>query len=149
MIHQRTGSCAALAWNCDSRPVTVTWPVYDALASRAGNEVGERRQATLNHLKRPPGVIRGRAARGGCFTQNAMKRHTAGLGTRSERQYVEFRKGTGKIELPFRAGEVNVVIQPGPSGRAAVSVVLDGKPVGDVGGADVGADGVARFDGPA
>jgi hypothetical protein len=67
---------------------------------------------------------------------------------RTERQYVELRKGTGKIVLPFTAGEVNLVIQPGPSGTAAVSVLLDGKPVGDVRGADVGPDGVARFDGP-
>jgi thiol-disulfide isomerase/thioredoxin len=67
---------------------------------------------------------------------------------RSERQYVELRKGTGKMVLPFTAGEVNLVMQPGPSGSAAVTVLLDGKPVGDVRGADVGSDGVARFDGP-
>jgi hypothetical protein len=67
---------------------------------------------------------------------------------RSEHQYVELRKGTGKIELPFTAGEVNLVMQPGPSGSAAVTVLLDGEPVGDVRGADVGSDGVARFDGP-
>jgi hypothetical protein len=67
---------------------------------------------------------------------------------RSERQYVELRKGTGKIVLPFTAGEVNLVIQPGPLGNAAITVLLDGKPVGDTRGADVGADGVARFDGP-
>jgi hypothetical protein len=65
---------------------------------------------------------------------------------RSERQYVELRKGTGKIVLPFTAGEVNLVMQPGPSGSAAVTVLLDGKPVGDAHGADVDADGVARFD---
>ena len=65
---------------------------------------------------------------------------------RSERQYVELRKGTGKIVLPFAAGEVNLVMQPGPSGSAAVTVLLDGKPIGDTRGADVGADGVARFD---
>jgi hypothetical protein len=65
---------------------------------------------------------------------------------RSERQYVELRKGTGKIVLPFSAGEVNLVMQPGPSGSAAVTVLLDGKPIGDARGADVGADGVARFD---
>ena len=65
---------------------------------------------------------------------------------RSERQYVELRKGTGKIVLPFTAGEVNLVMQPGPSGNAAVTVLLDGKPVGDAHGADVDADGVARFD---
>jgi hypothetical protein len=67
---------------------------------------------------------------------------------RTERQYVELRKGTGKIVLPFTAGEVNLVIQPGPSGTTAVSVLLDGKPVGDARGADVGPDGIARFDGP-
>jgi hypothetical protein len=67
---------------------------------------------------------------------------------RSERQYLELRKGTGKIVLPFTAGEVNLVVQPGPSGSAAVTVLLDGKPVSDVRGADVGSDGVARFDGP-
>jgi hypothetical protein len=65
---------------------------------------------------------------------------------RSERQYVELRKGTGKIVLPFTAGEVNLVMQPGASGSAAVTVLLDGKPVGDAHGADVGADGIARFD---
>jgi hypothetical protein len=65
---------------------------------------------------------------------------------RNERQYVELRKGTGKLVLPFTAGEVNLVMQPGPSGSAAVTVLLDGKPVGDARGADVGADGVARFD---
>ena len=67
---------------------------------------------------------------------------------RRERQYVELRKGTGKIVLPFTAGEVNLVMQPGPSGSAAVTVLLDDKPVGDVRGADVGSDAVARFDGP-
>jgi len=65
---------------------------------------------------------------------------------RSERQYVELRKGTGKIVLPFTAGEVNLVMQAGASGSAAVTVLLDGKPIGDARGADVGADGVARFD---
>ena len=63
-----------------------------------------------------------------------------------EREYIELRKGAGKIVLPFTAGEVNLVMQPGPSGKAAVSVQLDGKPVVDARGADVGADGVARFD---
>lgn len=64
----------------------------------------------------------------------------------SARQYVELRKGTGKLVLPFSAGEVNLVMQPGPSGKGAVKVLLDGKPVGDARGVDVGADGVARFD---
>jgi hypothetical protein len=66
---------------------------------------------------------------------------------RTERQYVELRRGEGKIVLPFTAGEVNLVMQPGPSGSAAVTVLLDGKPVGGAHGADVDADGVARFDG--
>jgi hypothetical protein len=65
---------------------------------------------------------------------------------RSERRYLELRNGTGKIVLPFTAGEVNLVMQPGVSGSAAVTVLLDGKPVGEARGADVGTDGVARFD---
>jgi len=65
---------------------------------------------------------------------------------RSERQYVELRKGTGQIVLPFTAGEVNLVIHPGPSGTSAITVLLDGKPAGDARGADVGADGVVRVD---
>jgi hypothetical protein len=62
------------------------------------------------------------------------------------RQYVELRKGTGRIILPFTAGEVNLVVQPGSPGRAAMAVLLDGKPVGEARGADVGPDGVAHFD---
>jgi hypothetical protein len=65
---------------------------------------------------------------------------------RSGRQYLELRKGTGSITLPFTAGEVNLVMEPGASGKAAVTVLLDGKPVGEARGADVGIDGVARFD---
>jgi hypothetical protein len=65
---------------------------------------------------------------------------------RSEPQYVELRKGTGKIAVAFTAAEVNLVVAPGPSGTAAVTVLLDGKPVGDVRGADVGTDGVARVE---
>ena len=61
-------------------------------------------------------------------------------------QYVELEKGSGRIVLPFTAGEVNLVMQPGPSGSAAVTVLVDGKPVGDARGADVGPDGIARFD---
>jgi thiol-disulfide isomerase/thioredoxin len=65
---------------------------------------------------------------------------------RSEGQHLELRKGTGTIVLPFTAGEVNVVLEPGPTGKAAVTVLLDGKPAGDARGADVGADGIARVD---
>src|SRR5262245_48658340 len=64
----------------------------------------------------------------------------------SSRQYVELQSGTGKIVLPFTAGEVNAVMQPGPSGKATVAVMLDGKPVAEARGADIGPDGVARFD---
>jgi len=64
----------------------------------------------------------------------------------SSRQYLELQSGTGKIVLPFTAGEVNVVMRPGASGKAAVAVVLDGKPIGNARGADVGPDGVVRFD---
>jgi thiol-disulfide isomerase/thioredoxin len=61
-------------------------------------------------------------------------------------QFLELKNGTGKIILPFAAGEVNVVMQPGASGKAAVAVLLDGEPIGEARGADVGPDGVARFD---
>jgi thiol-disulfide isomerase/thioredoxin len=63
-----------------------------------------------------------------------------------DRQYVELRKGTGEIVMPFVGGEGNLVMQPGPSARAAVSVLLDGKPIGEARGIDVGTDGIARFD---
>ena len=65
---------------------------------------------------------------------------------RTDRQFVELKKGSGEIVMPFTGGEVNLVMQPGPSGRAAVNVVLDGEPVGEARGMDVGADGIAHFD---
>ncbi|MFC4019233.1 redoxin domain-containing protein [Micromonospora sp. GCM10011542] len=61
--------------------------------------------------------------------------------------YVELLSGPGEIALPFNAGEVNLVVHPGPSGDAALTVRLDGRPVGDERGADVGPDAVARIDG--
>jgi thiol-disulfide isomerase/thioredoxin len=64
----------------------------------------------------------------------------------TDRQYAELKKGSGQIVLPFTGGEVNLVMQPGSSGNAAVTVLVDGKPVGDARGRDVGTDGVARFD---
>jgi len=64
----------------------------------------------------------------------------------TSRQSLELQNGTGKIVLPFTAGEVNVVMQPGALGKAAVAVMLDGKPIAEARGADVGPDGVARFD---
>jgi len=65
---------------------------------------------------------------------------------RSNGQYVELQKGTGTLVLPFTAGEVNLVAQPAPSGKSAMTVLLDGNPVGAARGADVGSDGVARLD---
>ena len=65
---------------------------------------------------------------------------------KSGRQYLELQKGTGRIVLPFTAGEVNLVVEPGPSGKATLTVLLDGKPVGEARGADVEPDGVTRFD---
>jgi hypothetical protein len=65
---------------------------------------------------------------------------------KSEREFVELRGGAGIIVLPFTAGEVNLVVQPGPGGKGALTVLLDGKPIGDARGGDVGADSVARFD---
>ena len=64
----------------------------------------------------------------------------------SSPQYVELQDGTGKLVLPFTAGEVNAVMRPGASGKAAVAVLLDGTPIGTARGADIGPDGVARFD---
>ena len=65
---------------------------------------------------------------------------------RTDRQYVELKKGGGEIVMPFTGGEVNLVMQPGPSGRASVSVMLDDKPIAEARGMDVGTDGIARFD---
>ncbi len=78
------------------------------------------------------------------------RRQPGAVTTRGEwqtrRQYVELRKGTGTIEIPFTAGEVNLVMQPGSSGTAAVTVLLDGQPITASRGADVGADGIVRLD---
>jgi len=65
---------------------------------------------------------------------------------RSDGQFVELQKGNGTIVLPFTAGEVNLVVQPGPSGKSSMKVLLDENPIGEVRGADVAPDGVARFD---
>ena len=64
----------------------------------------------------------------------------------SSGQYVELAAGTGEIILPFYAGEVNLVVQPAPSGRTPVTVLLDGDPIGEERGADVGPDSVAWVD---
>ena len=64
----------------------------------------------------------------------------------ASRQYVELRKGKGTITITFTGGEANLVMQPGQKGTAAVTVLLDGKPIDSGRGKDVGADGVARFD---
>jgi hypothetical protein len=65
---------------------------------------------------------------------------------RSRGQYVELGNGTGDITLPFNAGEVNLVVQPGPPGESTVTVLLDGKPIGDERGADVGPDALGHID---
>jgi len=62
-------------------------------------------------------------------------------------QYVEMSKVGGKLVMPFKGGEVNLVVQPPLlSGSGTMTVLLDGKPVSTARGADVGEDGVARFD---
>ncbi|GAB3170069.1 AhpC/TSA family protein [Micromonospora palomenae] len=61
-------------------------------------------------------------------------------------EYVELTSGTGELALPFNAGEVNLVVDPGPSGEAAIDVLLDGNPIGDERGGDVDPDSVARVD---
>ncbi|MCM0676424.1 redoxin domain-containing protein [Micromonospora phytophila] len=61
-------------------------------------------------------------------------------------EYVELAGGTGELALPFNAGEVNLVVDPGPTGQAAVRVLLDGQPIGDERGADVDRDGTAHID---
>ncbi|MFR9775569.1 redoxin domain-containing protein [Micromonospora sp. MS34] len=61
-------------------------------------------------------------------------------------EYVELGSGTGQLTLPFNAGEVNLVIDPGPAGRAAIQVLLDGQPIGGERGADVGPDAAAQID---
>jgi hypothetical protein len=65
---------------------------------------------------------------------------------RGGRQFIELGKGVGKISVPFTAGEVNLVMQPSESGKAAIMVMLDGRPIGDARGADVDSDGVARIE---
>ncbi|WBB55510.1 redoxin [Verrucosispora sp. WMMD573] len=65
---------------------------------------------------------------------------------RSEGDHVELASGGGELGLPFDAGEVNLVVDPGPAGPASVQVLLDGNPIGPERGADVGPDGVAPID---
>jgi thiol-disulfide isomerase/thioredoxin len=68
---------------------------------------------------------------------------------RSGGEYVELTSGGGELALPFNAGEVNLVVDPGPTGQAPVQVLLDGMPIGAERGADVGPDAIARIDRPA
>ncbi|MER7441750.1 redoxin [Micromonospora avicenniae] len=62
--------------------------------------------------------------------------------------YVEVASGAGEIALPFNAGEVNLVVEPGSAGPATLRVLLDGQPIGDRRGTDVDIDGTARVDRP-
>ncbi|MGW5670863.1 redoxin family protein [Micromonospora sp. NPDC003776] len=63
-------------------------------------------------------------------------------------EYVELAGGAGELHLPFNAGEVNLVLDPGPADPAAIRVLLDGNPIDGERGADVGPDAVARTDRP-
>ncbi|NES13774.1 MULTISPECIES: redoxin domain-containing protein [Micromonospora] len=63
-------------------------------------------------------------------------------------EYVEVSQGGGELVLPFNAGEVNLVVDPGPAGPAAIRVLLDGNAVDGERGGDVGPDAVARIDRP-
>ncbi|SCG79069.1 hypothetical protein GA0070609_5774 [Micromonospora echinaurantiaca] len=65
---------------------------------------------------------------------------------RDSGEYVELAGGTGELALPFNAGEVNLVVDPGPDRPVPVSVLLDGQPIGAERGADVGPDAVAQVD---
>ncbi|MEH0844487.1 redoxin family protein [Micromonospora sp. CPCC 205711] len=65
---------------------------------------------------------------------------------RSTGEYVELASGIGELALPFNAGEVNIVVDPGPAGEAAVRVLLDGGPIGDERGAGVDPDAIAQID---
>ena len=59
---------------------------------------------------------------------------------RVEGEYVETGDAGAELVLPFTAGEVNLVADPGPEGPAGIRVLLDGKPAADARGADVGPD---------
>jgi len=65
---------------------------------------------------------------------------------RGDDEYVELADGTGEISLPFNAGEVNLVVHPGPAGETPLTVLLDGAPIGNERGAAVGRDGVVHVD---
>ncbi|SCF28066.1 redoxin [Micromonospora mirobrigensis] len=64
-------------------------------------------------------------------------------------EYVELTGGTGELTLPFDAGEVNLVVDPGPGGPAEVNVLLDGNPIDGERGPDVGPGAMAWVDRPA
>ncbi|MFI7211342.1 redoxin [Micromonospora maritima] len=65
---------------------------------------------------------------------------------RIDGEYVELAAGAGELVLPFTAGEVNLVADPGPGAPVPVQVLLDGNPVGDARGADVDPAGRAHVD---
>src|SRR4029079_18286368 len=49
---------------------------------------------------------------------------------RSGGEFVELQSGTGRIVLPFIAGEVNLVAEAGAAGKAAMRVVLGANTLG-------------------
>jgi hypothetical protein len=78
------------------------------------------------------------------LSDEARRRHAEGR-LAHDHQYVELKKGTGEIVLPFTGGEVNLVV----CNRGHLPLrqrSTDGQPVGDSRGTDVGTDGIARFD---
>ncbi|MER7459149.1 redoxin family protein [Micromonospora sp. NPDC126480] len=60
-------------------------------------------------------------------------------------EYLELAGDAGELALPFNAGEVNLVADPGAE-PVEVQVLLDGEPIGAERGADVGPDSVAYID---
>ena len=55
----------------------------------------------------------------------------------------------GRIAFAFHARDANLVVGPGTAaGGIPFRVYLDGRPVGDAHGTDVGADGTGIVDGP-
>jgi thiol-disulfide isomerase/thioredoxin len=85
------------------------------------------------------------------YLGSGRRRQDSGLALvgdwKDEGEYIEHvGAAPARIVLDFLGGEVNLVMQPGATGRAAVKVKLDGKDVGTRRGADVDEGSTARFD---
>jgi len=141
-------------------PVWSTPGVGEGSYDRVESEIRRLLVATVPETELPPVSIEamtfaatGQPSYPGITAETYLGTHQRLPGTfalagdwNSSGQYIELAGGTGQIALPFNAGEVNLVVQPGPSGEAAVTVLLDEKPIGDERGADVGPDAVAHVD---